>query len=123
MTEPAVVSGARRPTSSRSPRRRPTRGPAPPRSRRLARLRDALIRSLVPVILALLAGGVLLAILGRDPFTFYSDIWQYGVQQGSWQDSAMLAAPLLLIAVGLIVSSAPTSGTSATTASTCSAPR
>ncbi|HXR14127.1 MAG TPA: ABC transporter permease, partial [Solirubrobacteraceae bacterium] len=41
--------------------------------------------------------------LGDNPFTFYSNVWQYGVQQGAWQDSAILAAPLLLIAVGLIV--------------------
>lgn len=71
------------------------------RSRRLEAARDALIRSLVPVLMALVAGGVLLAILGRSPFTFYSDIWQGGIQQGSWEDSAMRAAPLLLIAVGL----------------------
>ena len=75
---------------------------APGRSRRVLALRDALIRSLVPVALALIAGGLLLAALGDNPFTFYANIWQYGVQQGSWQDSAILAAPLLLIAVGLI---------------------
>jgi simple sugar transport system permease protein len=73
------------------------------RSRRAAAARDALIRSLVPVVLALIAGGVLLAILGRDPFTFYSDIWKGGIQQGSWEDSAMRGAPLLLIAVGLTI--------------------
>jgi simple sugar transport system permease protein len=61
------------------------------------------IRSLVPVLLALVAGGLLLLILGDNPFTFYANIWQYGIDQGSWEDSAMLAAPLLLIAVGLIV--------------------
>jgi general nucleoside transport system permease protein len=76
---------------------------ARPRTRRALALRDALIRSLVPVVLALVAGGVLLAALGDNPFTFYSNVWQYGVQQGAWQDSAILAAPLLLIAVGLIV--------------------
>lgn len=76
-------------------------GGAPTRSRRVARARDLVIRSLVPVVLALVAGGVLLAILGRDPFTFYSDVWQGGIQQGSWEDSAMRAAPLLLIGVGL----------------------
>ena len=76
---------------------------APGRSRRVLAVRDALIRSLVPVLLALVAGGLLLAALGDDPFTFYANIWQYGVQQGSWQESAILAAPLLLIAVGLIV--------------------
>ena len=80
----------------------PTPG-APARSRRVAAVRDALIRSLVPVVLALVAGGILLAALGDDPLTFYANIWQYGVQNGSWQDSAILAAPLLLIAVGLIV--------------------
>ena len=73
------------------------------RSRTAARLIDLLVRSLLPVILGLVAGGILLAILGRDPFTFYSDVWQGGVEQGSWQDSAMRMAPLLLIAVGLTV--------------------
>jgi simple sugar transport system permease protein len=71
------------------------------RSRRVAAARDLFIRSLVPVVLALVAGGLLLAILGRDPFTFYSNVWQGGIQQGSWEDSAMRAAPLLLIGVGL----------------------
>jgi len=73
------------------------------RSRRVAATRDLLIRSLIPVILALVAGGLLLLILGRDPISFYSDIWKGGVQQGSWEDSAMRGAPLLLIAVGLTV--------------------
>jgi ABC-type uncharacterized transport system permease subunit len=73
------------------------------RSRRAAAVRDTLIRSLVPVLLALVAGGLLLVILGDNPFSFYGNIWQYGINQGSWQDSAILAAPLLLIAVGLIV--------------------
>jgi simple sugar transport system permease protein len=77
--------------------------PLRPRSRRAAAARDTLIRSVAPVILALITGGILLLILGRDPLTFYGDIWQGGVQQGSWEDSAMRAAPLLLIAVGLIV--------------------
>ena len=74
----------------------------PQRSRSVSRIIDVLVRSLVPVILALIAGGILLVILGRDPIAFYSDIWHGGVQQGSWQDSAMRMAPLLLIAVGLI---------------------
>lgn len=78
-------------------------GSSRPRSRRAAAARDALIRSLIPVILALIAGGVLLLILGRDPISFYSDIWKGGIQQGSWEDSAMRGAPLLLIAVGLTV--------------------
>jgi len=74
----------------------------PERSRSAARAFDLVMRSLVPVILALVAGAILLVILGRDPLRFYSDIWHGGVQQGSWEDSAMRMAPLLLIAVGLI---------------------
>lgn len=73
------------------------------RSTRLTHARDVVIRSLIPVVLALLAGALLLLILGRDPVSFYSDIWKGGIQQGSWQDSAMRGAPLLLIAVGLTI--------------------
>jgi ABC-type uncharacterized transport system permease subunit len=76
---------------------------------RLARTRagasaaDVVIRSLVPVLLALVAGGILLAALGRNPFVFYGHIWKYGIQQDSWQDSAIRMAPLLLVAAGLTV--------------------
>jgi ABC-type uncharacterized transport system permease subunit len=72
-----------------------------PTSRRVAAARDLLVRSLVPVLLALVAGALLLLALGKDPLTFYSNIWQDGIQQGSWEDSAMRGAPLLLIGVGL----------------------
>ena len=68
-----------------------------------SRLADVLIRSIVPVVLALLAGGILLAALGVNPWTFYSDVWKYGVADGNWQQSAVTMVPLLLIAVGLIV--------------------
>ncbi|MGH2858573.1 MAG: putative B6 ABC transporter permease subunit 2 [Solirubrobacteraceae bacterium] len=77
--------------------------PARPRGRRATALADGVIRSVVPVLLALIAGAILLVILGHDPLSFYSAIWQNGVERGSWADSAMLGAPLLLIAVGLIV--------------------
>ena len=73
------------------------------RRRAGARLADVVIRSLVPVLLALIAGGILLAALGRNPFTFYGHIWKYGIEQGSWQDSAIRMAPLLLVAAGLTV--------------------
>lgn len=68
-----------------------------------SRLADVVIRSIVPVLLALVAGGILLAALGRNPWSFYSDVWQYGVANGNWQQSAVTMVPLLLIAVGLIV--------------------
>lgn len=76
---------------------------AAPRSRRVNRAIDLLMRSIVPVILALIAGGILLVALGDNPFAFYSAVWSNGVLNGSWQDSAMRMAPLLLIAVGLTV--------------------
>ena len=64
---------------------------------------DVVIRSIVPVLLALGAGAILLLALGRDPITFYSNIWKGGIELTAWQDSAVRAAPLLLIAVGLVV--------------------
>src|SRR2546428_5099744 len=60
-------------------------------------------RSIVPVLLALGAGAILLLALGRDPITFYSNVWKGGIELTAWQDSAIRAAPLLLIAVGLVV--------------------
>jgi general nucleoside transport system permease protein len=69
----------------------------------ISRTADLAIRSLVPLLLALLAGGVLLAVLGRNPFSFYGNVWTYGVAQGSWQQSAVTMIPFLLIATGLAV--------------------
>ncbi len=73
------------------------------RGRVVGRAADLAIRSLVPVVLALLAGGILLLALGRSPFTFYGGIWTYGIAQGNWQQSATTMVPLLLIATGLTV--------------------
>jgi ABC-type uncharacterized transport system permease subunit len=61
------------------------------------------VRSLAPVILALIAGGMLLLALGRNPVSFYVAVWQGGIESGGWQNSAVLMAPLLLIALGLII--------------------
>jgi simple sugar transport system permease protein len=69
----------------------------------LTRAADIAIRSLVPLMLALLAGGVLLAVLGRHPLSFYGSVWTYGVAQGSWEQSAVTMIPFLLIATGLAV--------------------
>src|SRR4029077_19411825 len=77
--------------------------PGTGRSVRAEQLLDVLIRSVVPVVLALVAGGILLLALGRNPFTFYGSIWQGGVEAGAWQDSAIRMAPFLLIAAGLTV--------------------
>jgi general nucleoside transport system permease protein len=70
---------------------------------RLVRWGRIVLRSLAPVVLALLAGGLLLMALGRNPASFYVAVWQGGVESGGWQNSAVLMVPLLLIALGLIV--------------------
>src|SRR5215469_10631476 len=78
-------------------------GLRPAEAARLARWWRTVVRSLAPVILALIAGGLLLLALGRDPVKFYVAVWQFGIELGGWQNSAVLMAPLLLIALGLIV--------------------
>ena len=70
---------------------------------RLARPADALVRGVGPVALGLVAGGLLLLALGRDPIAFYTNIYKGGITLTAWQDSVMRMAPLLLIAAGLIV--------------------
>jgi general nucleoside transport system permease protein len=79
------------------------RRPRPARTVRAGRVLDGLIRSVVPVALALGAGAILLLALGRHPLAFYGDIWTNGVENGAWQDSAIRMAPFLLIAAGLTV--------------------
>jgi general nucleoside transport system permease protein len=75
----------------------------PARSNPAARLFDVLMRSIVPVALSLVAGGLLLLALGKHPLTFYGDVWQGGIQTGNWENSAIRMAPFLLIAAGLTV--------------------
>jgi general nucleoside transport system permease protein len=70
---------------------------------RLARWWRTIVRSVAPVILALIAGGLLLLVLGRNPARFYVAVWQGGIEFGGWQNSLILMAPLLLIALGLII--------------------
>ncbi len=80
----------------------PAKRIAPHRSR-ISRPLEVLIRSVGPVLLALIAGGILLLALGRNPISFYGDIYSGGILQSAWQDSVMRTAPLLLIASGLIL--------------------
>lgn len=69
----------------------------------LAGIADLLIRSILPLLLALVAGGILVGALGHNPFAFYHDIWSGGIELSAWQDSLMRAATLIPIALGLIV--------------------
>lgn len=63
-----------------------------------------LAQALLPILFALMAGALVLALLGRDPLSFYGDVLQRGLF--SWlglQESITRCAPLLLLAAGLIV--------------------
>src|SRR5262249_23022633 len=59
---------------------------------------DFLLRSILPLVLALGAGAIILAVIGVDPIQYYEDIWSGGFEFAAWQDTAMRVAPLLLIA-------------------------
>ena len=64
---------------------------------------DLVIRSIAPLVLALVTGGILIAALGHNPFGFYLDVWRGGIELSAWQDSLMRASTLVVIALGLIV--------------------
>src|SRR5436305_6298906 len=78
-------------------------GGRPAKRARSARWWRTVVRSLLPVILALIAGGLLLLALGQNPVRFYVAVWQGGVESGGWQNSAVLLAPLLLVALALLI--------------------
>jgi simple sugar transport system permease protein len=69
----------------------------------VAGITDLVIRSILPLALALVAGGILVAALGHNPISFYHDIWRGGIELSAWQDSLMRAGTLVPIALGLIV--------------------
>jgi simple sugar transport system permease protein len=71
--------------------------------RQLGLAADILLRSLLPLLLAVATGGLVLVFIGVDPIAYYKDIYSGGIEFGAWQDTVMRMAPLLLIAVGLIV--------------------
>jgi general nucleoside transport system permease protein len=65
---------------------------------------DALVRSVGPIVLALITGGILLAVIGRDPVAFYNDVLKAGLFRASGlQDTITRTAPVLLVGAGLIV--------------------
>jgi general nucleoside transport system permease protein len=63
-----------------------------------------LLRALIPIVLALVAGAIVLLALGRDPLAFYREIVSAGLlKPGGLQDTLTRMAPLLLMACGFIV--------------------
>jgi len=65
---------------------------------------NSVLMAVLPVFAAVACGGILLALLGRDPVSFYSNVVDHGLL-GSLgrQESLIRMAPLLLIAAGLMV--------------------
>lgn len=64
----------------------------------------AVLRVLIPVLLALIVGGVLLLALGKNPLDYYAIVIERGILRlGGLQETLTRMAPLLLIAAGLIV--------------------
>src|SRR5262245_25555709 len=64
----------------------------------------AILRVAVPILLALIIGGVILLILGKDPLAYYGYVLHRGLLTwGGLQETFTRMAPLLLIAAGLIV--------------------
>jgi len=64
----------------------------------------SLLRVIVPVLLALLIGGLVLIVLGKDPIEYYFYVLRRGLLTwGGLQETLTRMAPLLLIAAGLIV--------------------
>lgn len=61
------------------------------------------VRSVVPVLLALLVAGLIMLAIGSSPTEFFAGVWKYGITGNNWQRSLALMAPLLIVAVGLIV--------------------
>jgi len=74
------------------------------RSDMLAGLKATLQRVLIPVALALVVGGLILVVLGKDPIDYYGFVLQRSLLRwGGIQETVTRMAPLLLIAAGLIV--------------------
>ena len=75
-----------------------------PGGSRLRDIRDTALRVGIPVLLALVVGGIILLILGKDPFAYYGYVLRRGLLTwGGLQETLTRMAPLLLIASGLIV--------------------
>jgi ABC-type uncharacterized transport system permease subunit len=68
-----------------------------------SRIFGLVVRSIVPIVLALIVAALVLLGLGKNPLQFYGDVFQNGIVGLNWQNSLVMMTPLLLIAIGLIV--------------------
>lgn len=74
------------------------------KSPRQLRVTRSVMRALMPLILAVITSGLILAAIGKDPFSFFGAVIQFGLLGSGWQGSLIMLAPLILVAVGLTVS-------------------
>ena len=75
-----------------------------PRNERGREIVASTLRVLVPILLALIVGGIILLILGKDPLAYYGYVVKRGLLTwGGLQETLTRMSPLLLIAAGLIV--------------------
>ena len=91
MNAPATVTSADSSAESRGPGR-------------LVDAADLILRSVGPIVLALIACGLILVVIGRNPIAFYGNIVTAGLLRPSGlQDTITRMAPALLIAGGLVI--------------------
>lgn len=64
---------------------------------------DIVVRTLLPIVCALVVGGAIIWAMGVDPLAFYGDIVTLGLLGDGWQKTLTAMAPLLVIALGLII--------------------
>ncbi len=60
-------------------------------------------RALMAIVVALIVGGIVLLLLGRNPLVFYADIFRAGVLHKGWQDSVTRMSVLMLMGMGYVV--------------------
>ncbi len=64
---------------------------------------DLLVRVIAPIALSLVVGGAILAAMGANPLAFYADVLRLGLAGSGWQQTLTAMAPLMLVALGLII--------------------
>ncbi len=72
-------------------------------SHRASRALDVLVRTVAPIVFALVASGLMIAAMGADPLSFFADVVRLGLLGQGWQHTLTAMAPLLLVALGLII--------------------
>lgn len=74
-----------------------------PSPSKLSRGTEIVVRTITPILLALIVGGLIIWAMGVNPLRFYADIFYLGVAGTGWQKTLTAMAPLLIIGLGLII--------------------